>query len=472
MPNTLASLYRFFSSFAITLLLAISIGVFTAPSTFAHGISINKHDLTDILKKASPAVVQINVELNPPDIRPEFSPSPSSNTSNSPATPNAPSGTPQGSAGAEIGTGIIFDAKKGLILTNAHVVDNAQRILVTLKNGSRYFGHVVAIQKDHDIAILHINASHLQAMPLANMNQVHVGNFVIAIGTPFGLSQSVSTGTISALNRTQPKIVNIESLIQTDAAVNPGNSGGPLINTQGQLVGMNTALYGPGMNIGIGFAIPVDIIQSITKQLIKYGDIKQGLLGVIAEPITGQLASALQLSSTQGTLITEVLPNSAAAKAHIKPGDVITQLNQRNIDSALTLSTTTSLLRPNTHVIIHFIRNHQKKIVSAVLQSTKTAMSHIPTTPFVAGLQLQSIHEFTMDGKTLDALLVTHVSEDSTAFLAGVIPGDVLMSINGKATPDITSLKGILARIPESQPQTVISIYRQGKLLIYPLSRS
>ena len=173
--------------------------------------------------------------------------------------------------------------------------------------------------------------------------------------------------------------------MQTDAAVNPGNSGGPLLNIQGQLVGMNTGLMGPGMNIGLGFAIPVDIIQSIATQLIQYGNTKQGLLGVIAEPITGQLASALQLASTQGTLITEVLPNSAAAKAHIKPGDVITQLNQRNIDSAPTPSTTTSLLRPGTHARIHLIRNHQEKTVNATAIN-KQAMSQIPTA-FVAGLQ-------------------------------------------------------------------------------------
>jgi serine protease Do len=414
--------------------------------------------IAPMLNKILPSVVQITVDVKKAPDEPVF------DQSGSP-TPTPPADT------SALGTGIVIDAKKGMIVTNAHVVKNANQIFVTLKNGNRYYGNLVAADTDMDIAVLHVNAKELKALPIASMKNVHVGDYVAAVGSPFGLTQTVTTGSISALNRSEPHIGDLSDFIQTDASINPGNSGGPLVNMRGQMVGMNTALLGPSISIGLGFAIPVDIVQSAADQLIKYGNIQHGLLGVVVQPITQSLAASLKSPTFHGSLVTEVLPGSAAAKASIQTGDVITSINSVPVETAFELKTQVSLHRPGTKIHINYWHDGKQHSAKATLESQQETLSHSPAMPFVAGLQLQNLNALSAQGDSLKGLLVTDAKDHSQALLTGIAPGDVIVSIDHQKCQTIAEMKQILAVTPENQQQVLVKLYRDGKFMYVTLNR-
>jgi len=234
-----------------------------------------------------------------------------------------------------LGSGVIVDSAKGYVLTNAHVVKGAEEVRVTLMDDREFKAKVVGVDDDTDIAVLKINADRLTAINLGDSDRLQVGDFVVAIGNPFGLHQTVTSGIISALGRSgigNPD--QFEDFIQTDASINPGNSGGALVDMAGRLVGVNTAILSQsGGNIGIGFAIPVNITKQVMDQIIKYGKINRGRLGVIVQNLTPDLAKALKLNLTQGVVVTKVQPGTPAAKAGLKAGDVIVGINGRKVES-------------------------------------------------------------------------------------------------------------------------------------------
>lgn len=357
-----------------------------------------------------------------------------------------------------VGSGVIYNAKKGLIITNAHVVENAHLMLVTLKDGRRYIAKLVGKDTGFDIAIIQIKAEHLTAIHFANSSNLEVGNFVVAIGSPFGLTQSVTSGIVSALNRDHPKIEGFQSFIQTDAPINPGNSGGALVNTKGKLVGINTALFGPmDSNIGIGFAIPSNMVKSVVTQLLKYGKVERGMLGVLAQNITPDLASALHLKNDKGGLVTQVLPGSAAAKARLEVRDIIKDVNGQTILSAAQLRNKLGVMRPGTKITLGIIRDHKPMTLTATVGSPKAIMMQRQI-PFLGGLSMRDYKEYQGNGETITGALVTNVSDTSAAALAGVRPGDIITRANNESISSVKQLE----HIAEQQSDQLLVRVKRG----------
>jgi serine protease Do/serine protease DegQ len=287
------------------------------------------------------------------------------------------------------GSGVIFDAKNGYIVTNAHVVDNATEITVTLQDGRDLTATVVGSDVPSDVAVLKVPTENLTQIALGDSARIEQGDFVVAIGNPFGLQHTVTSGIVSGLGRSGINPDGYEDFIQTDASINPGNSGGALVNLRGELVGINSAILSrSGGNIGIGFAIPVNMARSIMDQLITYGSVKRGLLGVNIVTLTPDTAKALSLpENSQGVLVSQVTDESAAAKAGIKPGDIITAINGASIKSNTELRNAIGLSRIGEKLDVALIRDRKPLHVAAVIvelpQTTGSAAKNgsVPVAP-------------------------------------------------------------------------------------------
>lgn len=265
------------------------------------------------------------------------------------------------------GSGVVIDAGNGLVLTNNHVVAKADSIVVGLQDGRKLTAKLVGADPEADIALLKVSAANLAAVPLGSSEKLQVGDFVIAIGNPFGLGQTVTSGIVSALERSGLGIESYENFIQTDAAINPGNSGGALVNLRGELVGINTAIVGPaGGNVGIGFAIPIDMAREISAQLQSYGKVRRGRLGVTVQDAAADAAAAGK-EGRQGALIVEVMPRSAAEKAGLKGGDVILAINGKPVQNAAQMRNRIGLVRVGQKVELNLLRNDRAMTVTAKL---------------------------------------------------------------------------------------------------------
>ena len=323
--------------------------------------------LAPMIKRVSPAVVSIGVQgavreqgrnplLDDPFFRRFF---------------NAP---PDGGARERpfqsAGSGVIVDAGRGYIITNAHVVENAREITVTLFDEREFPAKLVGSDPRTDVAVIQIEAPQLTPIALGDSDRLEPGDYVAAIGNPFGLQHSVSYGIVSALGRSGMNPDGFESLIQTDASINPGNSGGALVNLRGELVGINNMiLSGNGGNIGIGFAIPVNMARSVMDQIIRFGSVKRGQLGVTLAPVTQDIAQALGLPGTNGALVTQVLRDSAAARAGLRAGDVVTTLNGRTVRSSAEFRNAIGLLRVGDKVDVGLLREGRVSSLASWLAS-------------------------------------------------------------------------------------------------------
>jgi serine protease Do len=344
----------------------------------------------------------------------------------------------------QLGSGVIIDADHGYIITNAHVVRNAKNITVTLNDSRTFKAKLIGDDPGSDIAVLRIHAKELSALPLGDSAKLQVGDFVAAIGSPYGLTQTVTSGIVSALQRDDLNIEGYENFIQTDAAINPGNSGGALVTYAGKLIGINTAIISPaGGNVGIGFAIPINMAYSITEQLIKYGEVHRGLLGIFAQPLTPDLREAFDLDSTiEGTVITSVNPDSPAANAGLRVGDVILSINKQKVSNPFQVRNIIGLLRVGSKIELTIIRKGKTLEKTAEITGSDTQMKALQTAqPFLNGVSLSDVNDIqsTAHG-TIKGVQVLTVASQTPAEEAGLIPGDIIVSANGQPVHNIAEL--------------------------------
>lgn len=351
------------------------------------------------------------------------------------------------------GSGVIVNADKGIVITNHHVVKDAEKIVVRLKDNREYDAKLIGDDSETDIAILEIDADNLTDLPIADSDDLKVGDFVVAIGNPFGLRQTVTSGIVSGLGR-HGLGNRYEDYIQTDASINPGNSGGALVNLNGELVGINSAILSrSGGNIGIGFAIPSNLVNSVYQQISKYGKVKRGRLGVIGQNLTPELAKAFGLDINQGAVIAQVMPDSPAAKAGLEERDVITKVNGKAIQDFSELANAIGLKSPGQQVRITVLRNGKKHQVEATLaktedNETERAESDTEGEPgdsqLAEGLDGASFGPITDDNPLAgeaEGVAVTDVQRGSPAARAGLRPGDVITSVNRKPVTDLSQLR-------------------------------
>jgi serine protease Do/serine protease DegQ len=369
------------------------------------------------------------------------------------------------------GSGVIFDAKNGYIVTNAHVIDNATEITVTLQDGRDLTATVVGSDIPSDVAVLKVPTENLIQIPLGDSTKLEQGDYVVAIGNPFGLQHSATFGMVSGVGRSGINPEGYEDFIQTDASINPGNSGGALVNLRGELVGINSAILSrSGGNIGIGFAIPVNMARSIMDQLLKYGSVKRGLLGVSIYSLTPDTAKALNLTNTQGVLVSQVNQGSAADKAGIRPGDVITSINNQTIRSNSELRNAIGLSRVGDKLDVAIIRERKPMHVTAVINDVQQPSAATAGTASAAPADAGAVHPGLVGATLADAtnggVEVRAVDPQSAAAQANVRKGDLIEGANSQTVSSLKELRDVARR---GGTALVLRIRRGNTLVFVPL---
>jgi len=347
-----------------------------------------------------------------------------------------------------LGSGVIVNASEGLIITNAHVIEDADEIIVTLKDKRQLEAEIVGTDKKTDIALIKVSAKKLAELQIAKASDVKVGDYVIAVGNPFGLSHSVTAGIVSALGRDNGSGDGYQDFIQTDASINPGNSGGALVNSKGELIGINSAIISrSGGNQGIGFAVPTNIVQAVMRQLVSYGEVRRGRIGVLIGDITPTLKEALELTTLDGALVSQVVENSPAERAGLKRDDIIISFNGGAIKDASDIRNAVGLVEPGERYTITYLRDGRKikrRIeVEAVdeneEQSDSLAINNSPESKTFSGATLTNIPtDLNLRGGS-EGVYVSAVEISSKAQRAGLVKGDVIRSVNRKDVQDLAS---------------------------------
>jgi serine protease Do/serine protease DegQ len=408
---------------------SLAAAVTAAPAAFAAlpttpAVESPMPSLAPMVKRASPSVVNIatrgtikekpgqrNPLLDDPFFRRFFD------------TP--PDSKPRERQFQSAGSGVIVDAKNGYIITNHHVVENASEITITLLDNRSFAAKVIGSDEGADIAVLQAKQPNLVAMALGDSAHLEVGDFVVAIGNPFGLQHTVTAGIVSALGRSGINPEGYEDFIQTDASINPGNSGGALVNLKGELVGINSAiLSGSGGNIGIGFAIPVNMVKGVMDQLIKYGQVKRGILGVNIYNVTPEIAKEFGLTDSSGALVAGVAPGSSAEHAGIKTGDIITSINGITMKGAGELRNAIGMLRVGDKVDIGLLRDGKPRQVTALIaeRSDAESASAADISPGLEGAEL-------VDAPDAGGVLVRSVQDGSPAAQSGIKANDLIVGV-------------------------------------------
>jgi serine protease Do/serine protease DegQ len=414
--------------------------------------------LAPIVKRASPAVVNIatrgtvtergprNPLLEDPFFRRFF---------------DVPEQGPRQRQFQSAGSGVVVDAKEGLIVTNAHVVENATEITVSTQEGRDFQATVVGADAASDLAVLRVKEAKLAEIPLADSSKAEVGDFVLAIGNPFGLQHTVTYGIVSALGRSGINPDGYEDFIQTDASINPGNSGGALVNLRGELVGINSAILSrTGGNIGIGFAIPSNMVRSVMDQLIKYGEVKRGILGVNIVTLTPDNADNLGVKDAQGALVTQVVDGSAAEKAGVKAGDVITAVNGSPVKSAPELRNRIGLLRVGESVNLELLRDGKPRKVAATVQARADTAGEGGATDVHRALDGVDLADAPGGG-----VLVRAVDPGSAASQNGLKANDVIASVNRQHVGNVKELRAAV----KDKSSLLLEVRRGGGTLIVPI---
>ena len=426
--------------------------------------------LAPMLAQVSPAVVNISVEGT---IKQE--PNPAFKDPTLRRFFNLPD-APQAEQFNAVGSGVIIDATNGYVLTNNHVVENADRVMVTLKDGRQLEAKVAGTDPQTDIAVLKISPSRLTALPLGDSKKVLVGDYVVAIGNPFGLGQTATFGIVSAVGRSGLGIEGYEDFIQTDASINPGNSGGALVNFRGELIGINSAIFSrTGSNVGVGFAVPANMARWVAQQLVASGKVTRGSLGVTVQDLTPPLAQAMGTDRTGGAVVAQVAPRSPAAKAGLQRGDIITALDADPVNSSSQLRNAIAERTPGTNVRVTLLRDGQEQNVTAslgTLPPPRTALARPQPQHEVPDDQpLFGITPGSMPGRGVapnDGVYITKVTAGSVAAHAGLEKGDVIIFADRTPVNNPSDLQRIL-RAHKSDKPALLQIMREGTVMFLAL---
>ncbi len=389
--------------------------------------------LAPVLESSMPAVVNIstttavreNPMLNDPFFRRFF---------------DLPQNNPRRQQKNSLGSGVIINARKGYVVTNNHVIHKADKIMVTLSDGRQFNAKILGTDPEADVAVIQIPADNLTALQVADSNSLKVGDFAIAIGNPFGLGHTVTSGIISALGRSGLGIEGYEDFIQTDASINPGNSGGALVDLRGHFIGMNTAIIAPGGgNVGIGFAIPSNMVMTLVESLVTHGEVRRGLLGVSTQDLTPELVKAFDLKNSHGAIISRVESSSAAAKAGLEPGDIIVTINGRKIKNSHQIRNMIGLMKIGDEVDIKILRGDKKKTITAVIGK--------PQRQQLAGKKLHRTLTGTVLSNSqrgqIEGVLFEQIQAGSYAWRSGLRPGDIIISANRYRIKNLDQLRQV-----------------------------
>jgi serine protease DegQ len=426
--------------------------------TAANGVPVPS--LAPMLQKVMPAVLSVHTKQRV-RIRNPFADDPFFRR----LFPNVP----QERINESLGSGVIVDAARGMVLTNHHVIEGADEVSVTLADGRTLPATFVGSDPDSDVALMRISASNLTAVPLANSDQLRVGDFVVAVGNPFGLGQTVTSGIVSAVGRSGLPGLGFQNFIQTDASINPGNSGGALVNLRGELVGINTATFNPqgsrAGDIGLGFAIPSNLAANVMRQLQSTGEVRRGTLGVDTQTVDERIAKGLGLDIAQGAVVTRVYPQSAAAAAGLKVGDVIVGANGQRIDSRESLHNFEGLQAVGGNVSLELRRAGKPLTLGATLREQPRAIDGAQLDPRLSGASFAELPE-RLRQSGLDGVLVSAVARGSRAAQNGLQKDDVILAASSGEFDD---LAGFRASFTQPPPQLLLRVLRgntQGTLEI------
>ncbi|WP_017348514.1 serine endoprotease DegP [Pantoea sp. A4] len=450
--------------------LALSLGMALTPVTVfaaesASSSSQQLPSLAPMLEKVMPSVVSISVEgsttVKTPRLPQQFQQFFGDNSplcqdgspfQSSPVCQQGGAGGGDGGSNTQqekfraLGSGVVINADKGYVVTNNHVVENATKIQVQLSDGRRYDAKVIGKDPLSDIALIQLkDAKNLTAIKVADSDNLRVGDYTVAIGNPYGLGETVTSGIVSALGRSGLNVENYENFIQTDAAINRGNSGGALVNLNGELIGINTAILAPdGGNIGIGFAIPSNMVKNLSAQMVEYGQVKRGELGIMGTELNSELAKAMNVDAQRGAFVSQVLPNSAAAKAGIKAGDVVVSLNNRPLSSFAALRAEVGSLPVGTKLELGLLRDGKPVQVTVELQqSTADKVQSANIYTGIEGAELSNSSTAGQKGVQVDS-----VKPGTAAARIGLKKGDVIVGVNQQSIANLGELRKILDAKP------------------------
>lgn len=442
--------------------LALSIGLAVIPAAQAalpFGAGSDIRSLAPVVEKVTPAVVNISVsgskvsrQAIPEQFRFFFG-------------PDMPGEQVQERPFQALGSGVIIDAKKGYVITNNHVISDADKILITLIDGQEYEAELIGSDKQSDIALLKVDAKDLVAIEFSDSDALRVGDFAIAIGNPFGLGQTVTSGIISALGRSGLNVENLENFIQTDAAINSGNSGGALLDLDGKLVGINTAILGPnGGNIGIGFAIPSNMVKNLIEQIVEYGEVRRGVLGVMGGELTSELARTFGYKSQHGAFVSQVIEGSAADKAGLKAGDIIISLDGKPVRSFGELRAKVATMGADKTVVLGLFRDGKQQDANVTLTLAEDES--------VAADTLNEALEGATLGKTetkdgVAGVKIVDVAPRSPAAQSGLEKGDIIIGVNRQRVKDLAELRKII----EAKPGVIALNIQRGNASLYLVLR-
>ncbi|GAB4194213.1 MAG: Do family serine endopeptidase [Wenzhouxiangellaceae bacterium] len=443
--------------FTQTVLFALLLSTLTPPDAAAAlPAAVNGQplpSLAPVLEQVTPAVVNIHTEtrvqvssplLDDPFFRHFF---------------NLPR-VPRERVSTSLGSGVIVDAENGYILTNHHVIGDADDIAVTLADGNTHQATLIGSDPDTDIAVIKIEAEQLSALSLADSDQLRVGDFVVAVGNPFGLGQTVTSGIVSALGRSAMRGLAFQNFIQTDASINPGNSGGALINLAGELVGINTAIFTPsGGNVGIGFAIPSAMAQRVMNQLVNFGEVRRGTLGIEIQDLTAELAAAFGITSSSGVVVTQTWPDTAAARAGLRAGDVIISAGGKPIRHVQDLRNAEALVPIGDALSITYLRAGDEistAITIAALESIVLKGEHLDRR--LRGVSFAQSSNRNRRSETW--VTVSEVERGSAGWDEGLRPDDVILAVNRHRVATLQELEDAYARAGQRNSTVVLQIQR------------